>query len=197
MRSQPDHSHGVPPTTDGLNMSTDGVKTVAASRTIMNEIVLPNDTNTLGNLMGGRLLHWMDICAAISSQRHTNRVCVTAAVDNVEFHSPIKLGEIITLESQVNRVFRTSMEIEINVWAENPRTRERRKCNRAYYTFVSVDDELRAVTAPQIVPETPDEKAAYDEAARRRELRLILAGRLQMNDTEHLRDGLAFSKIKK
>lgn len=171
-------------------------KTVGASRTIMNEIVLPNDTNTLGNLMGGQLLHWMDICAAIASQRHTNRVCVTAAVDNVEFHSPIKLGEIVTLESQVNRVFRSSMEVEINVWAENPRTEERRKCNRAYYTFVSVDDSLKAVAAPQITPETPEEISAYEEAARRRELRLILAGRLQLHDIEHLAKSLSFSKIK-
>ncbi len=178
-------------------MATDTLKTVSASRTIMNEIVLPNDTNTLGNLMGGRLLHWMDICAAISAQRHTNRVCVTAAVDNVEFHSPIKLGEIVTLESRVNRVFRTSMEVEINVWAENPRTEERRKCNRAYYTFVAVDDDLKAVSAPQIRPETPDEEASYEEAARRRELRLILAGRLEVNDSRLLAEGLSFSRIKK
>ncbi len=178
-------------------MATDTLKTVSASRTIMNEIVLPNDTNTLGNLMGGQLLHWMDICAAISAQRHTNRVCVTAAVDNVEFHSPIRLGEVVTLESRVNRVFRTSMEVEINVWAENPRTEERRKCNRAYYTFVSVDDELKAVSAPQIRPETPEEEAAYEEAARRRELRLVLAGRLEMTDSKHLSGGLSFSRIKK
>ncbi|MDX1430792.1 MAG: acyl-CoA thioesterase [Rhodothermales bacterium] len=178
-------------------MATVISKTVAASRTIMNEIVLPNDTNTLGNLMGGRLLHWMDICAAISAQRHTNRVCVTAAVDNVEFHSPIVLGEVVTLESQVNRVFRTSMEVEINVWAENPRTQERRKCNRAYYTFVSVDDELKAVAAPQIEPESREEQQAYDEAAGRREIRLVLAGRLDLKDAKHLSDGLTFSRITK
>ncbi len=162
----------------------------------MNEIVLPNDTNALGNLMGGRLLHWMDICAAISAQRHTNRVCVTAAVDNVEFHSPIQLGEIVTVESQVNRVFRTSMEVEINVWAENPRTEEKRKCNRAYYTFVAVDDQLKAVPAPAIHPESEEEEAAFEEAARRRELRLVLAGRLDMQDATYLTKGLPFSRIK-
>jgi acyl-CoA hydrolase len=162
----------------------------------MSEIVLPNDTNTLGNLMGGRLLHLMDICAAISAQRHTNRVCVTAAVDNVEFHSPIRLGEIVTLESQVNRAFRTSMEVEINVWAENPRTQEKRASNRAYYTFVAVDEDLHAVVAPPIVAETDDEREAFDEAARRRELRLILAGRLDMNDAKYLDDRTPFSKLK-
>ncbi|NNE45233.1 MAG: acyl-CoA thioesterase [Rhodothermales bacterium] len=162
----------------------------------MSEIVLPNDTNTLGNLMGGRLLHLMDICAAISAQRHTNRVCVTAAVDNVEFHSPIRLGEIVTLESQVNRAFRTSMEVEINVWAENPRTQEKRASNRAYYTFVAVDEDLHAVAAPPIVAETDEEREAFDEAARRRELRLILAGRLDMKDAKYLDDRTPFSKLK-
>ncbi len=177
-----------------MTSSSKPVKTVARSRAVMNEIVLPNDTNTLGNLMGGRLLHWMDICAAISSQRHTNRVCVTAAVDNVEFHSPIRLGEVITLESQVNRVFRTSMEVEINVWAENPKTEERRKCNRAFYTFVCVDEDLKAVAAPPISPETDDERRAFEEAARRRELRLMLAGRLEIEDTEYLLQGLPFTR---
>ena len=159
----------------------------------MSEIVLPNDTNSLGNLMGGQLLHWMDICAAISAQRHTNRVCVTAAVDNVEFHSPIRLGEIVTLESRVNRVFRTSMEVEINVWAENPRTQEKRASNRAYYTFVSMDDDMQAVAAPTIVPETEEEQHAFDQAARRRELRLILAGRLDIKNARHLTDMTAFA----
>jgi len=160
----------------------------------MSEIVFPNDTNSLGNLMGGQLLHWMDICAAISAQRHTNRVCVTAAVDNVEFHSPIHLGEIVTLESRVNRVFRTSMEVEINVWAENPRTLDKRPSNRAYYTFVAVDDDMNSTEAPAIEPETEDEQRAFEEAARRRELRLILAGRLQMKDARHLTDTMPFSK---
>ena len=159
----------------------------------MSEIVFPNDTNSLGNLMGGQLLHWMDICGAISAQRHTNRVCVTAAVDNVEFHSPIRLGEVVTLESRVNRVFRTSMEVEINVWAENPRTQEKRSSNRAYYTFVAMDDEMNAVEAPPIAPETDEERHAHDQAARRRELRLILAGRLEFKDARYLSDMTSFA----
>lgn len=163
------------------------IKTVGGSRCLMTEIVLPNDTNGLGNLMGGRLLHLMDKGAAISAQRHANRVCVTASVDTVEFQSPIYLGEIVIIESQVNRTFRTSMEVELNVWAENPRARTRRKCNRAFYTFVAVDDEGRPVPVPPISPETEEEQVRYDNASRRRELRLLLAGRIKLEDAVGLR----------
>ncbi|NNE33929.1 MAG: acyl-CoA thioesterase [Rhodothermales bacterium] len=156
----------------------------------MNEIVLPNDTNNLGNLMGGRLLYLMDICGAISAQRHTNRICVTAAVDHVEFHAPIRQGEIVRLRSQVNRAFRTSLEIEINVWAEDAVRQTIRKCNRAFYTFVSVDENNRPTKAPPIVAETPEEKEHYDAAGKRRELRLLLSGRLDWKSSEHLKDEL-------
>ncbi len=165
-------------------------KTVSLSRCIKTEIVLPNDTNGLGNMMGGRLLHLMDVSAAISAQRHANRVCVTAAVDSVEFHSPILAGEVVHLESQVNRAFTTSMEIEINVWAENPRTQTRRKCNRAYYTFVAVDADGRPISVPPIHPETDEERERYDDAERRRQFRLILAGRLKIEDAPAVRDVL-------
>jgi acyl-CoA hydrolase len=154
----------------------------------MNELVLPNDTNTLGNLMGGRLLHLMDVCAAVAAMRHSNRVCVTASVDSVDFQSAIRLGEVVVLEGVVNRAFTTSMEAEINVWAEDTTTGERRKCNRAYYTFVAVDQNGRPIPVPPLAPETDEERARYEGAARRRELRLILAGRLQLADAEHLRD---------
>ena len=157
----------------------------------MNELVLPNDTNTLGNLMGGRLLHLMDICAAIASMRHSNRICVTASVDNVDFHSGIRLGEVVILESTVNRAFTTSMEAEVNVWAEDTTTGERRKCNRAYYTFVAVDQNGRPIPVPPLAPETDEERERYEGAARRRELRLILAGRLKLSEAESLRDHLA------
>ena len=168
----------------------DKKKTVRESRCVMNEIVLPNDTNNLGNMMGGRLLYLMDICAAISAQRHTNRVCVTAAVDSVEFESPIKQGEIVVIESQVNRAFRTSMEVELNVWAEDPFAQTRRKCNRAYYTFVGVDNDSRPTAIPSIEPETNEEKSRYEDAARRRELRLVVAGRLSLEDAKHIQGGL-------
>jgi len=160
--------------------------TPSASRCIMTELVLPNDTNVLGNLMGGRLLHQMDICAAITSQRHTERVCVTASVDNVEFASPIKMGEVVVLESHVNRAFRTSLEVEINVWAEDPKKRTRRKCNRAFYTFVAVDEDDRPVDVPPLEPETEEEQRRYEAAQRRRELRLLMAGRIKIQDAQHL-----------
>lgn len=173
-----------------MTANPDKEKTVAESRCVMTEIVLPNDTNGLGNMMGGRLLHLMDKSAAISAQRHANRVCVTASVDTVEFHSPILQGEIVIVESQVNRVFRTSMEIELNVWAENPRARTRRKCNRAFFTFVAVDDEGAPIEAPPITPETEEERSRYQHAAKRRELRLLMSGRLHLRDAEGLREDM-------
>jgi len=159
-------------------MSTDQGKPVSHSHTIMSELVLPNDTNGLGNLMGGRLLHWMDICAAISSQRHSGGVCVTASVDNVEFHSPIHQSEIVTLQSQVNRAFRTSMEIEINVVAENPRTGQKRRCNSAFFTFVAIGPDGKPTPVPSIIPQSDTEFERFEQALRRREFRLYMAGRL-------------------
>ncbi len=158
----------------------------------MVELVLPNDTNTLGNLMGGRLLHLMDICAAIAAQRHSTRIVVTASVDSVDFQSAIRLGEVVVLEAFVNRAFTTSMETEINVWAEDTGTGVRRKCNRAYYTFVAVDQNGRPIPVPPVEPQTDEERERFEGAARRRELRLILSGRLKLNDAgslkEHLRE---------
>lgn len=164
-------------------------KPVRHSRCVMTEMVLPNDTNGLGNLMGGRLLYLMDVCAAIAARRHADRVCVTASVDTVEFQSPIRQGEILVIEGQVNRTWRTSMEIELNVWAE-PLRGERRKCNRAYYTFVAVDERARPVAVRPVVPETEEEIARYDSADRRRELRLILSGRLKLEDAAGIREDL-------
>lgn len=165
-------------------------KTVRQSRCVMNEIVLPNDTNGLGNMMGGRLLYLMDKCASISAQRHTGQVCVTASVDSVEFQSPIRQSEIVVIESQVNRAFHTSMEVELNVWAENPREGTRRKCNRAYYTFVAIDEEGRPTPIPEIVPESPEEKARYEQAAKRREVRLVLSGRMKLEDTTSIKQDM-------
>ena len=170
-------------------MSTEG-SPVSASRAIINEIVLPNDTNSLGNMMGGRLLHLMDKCAAISAQRHAHRVCVTASVDNVEFQAPIHGGDVVVIESQVNRAFRTSMEVELNVWAENPREGTRRKCNRAFYTFVAIDADDRPVPVPPVVPETDEEQERYVAAAKRREVRLVLSGRLDLENADTLREDM-------
>jgi acyl-CoA hydrolase len=178
----------VSPHIDLFNPTMQQRKTVADSRCVMTEIVLPNDTNGLGNMMGGRLLHLMDIAAAISAQRHANRVCVTAAVDSVEFHSAILEGEVVIIESQVNRAFNTSMEIEINVWAENPRAQTKRKCNRAYFTFVAVDADGRPIQVPAIHADTDEEKERFEGAARRREFRLVLGGRLEIKDAPAIRD---------
>ena len=160
--------------------------TVANSRCTMTEIVLPNDTNGLGNMMGGRLLHLMDKCAAISAQRHARRVCVTASVDNVEFQRPIREGNVVVVESQVNRAFRTSMEVELNVWVENPRDGTHRKCNRAFYTFVALSEDGHPIKVPQVVPETEEQKERFKAAGKRRDVRLVVAGRLSLDEANHL-----------
>ncbi|MDA0684577.1 MAG: acyl-CoA thioesterase [Bacteroidetes bacterium] len=169
-------------------------KTPADSQTVMSELVLPNDTNGLGNLMGGRLLHWMDVCAAISAQRHAGMVCVTASVDSVEFHSPILQSEIVSLRSWVNRAFRTSMEIEIQVTAENPRTGSHRVANSAFFTFVGVGTDGRPTPIPALEPVSEEEKVAHDAAGRRRQFRLFTAGRLETEDIENLQEYIASIK---
>lgn len=162
-------------------------KLVRETAAIMTEFVLPNDTNALGNLAGGRLLHWMDICAAIASHRLCKRVVVTAAVNNVSFSHAIKLGSIVTLEAKVSRSFNTSMETCIDVWVEDSVTGERTKCNEAIYTFVAVDQNGSPLPVPQVVPETEEEKARYDAALRRRQLSLILAGKMKPQDATELK----------
>ena len=112
-------------------METNSAKPASSSFVVMNELVLPNDTNTLNNLMGGRLLHWMDIAAAISAQKHCNRIVVTASVDNVSFHQPIKLGDVVTIESKITRAFNTSVEVRLDVWAQNIPSGTRFKSNEA------------------------------------------------------------------
>ena len=153
----------------------------------MNELVLPNDTNTLNNLMGGRLLHWMDIAAAISAQKHCNNIVVTASVDNVSFKHPIKLGDVITIEAKVTRAFSTSMEVRLQVYAENIPSGTRIRSNEAYYTFVALDSNNKTIPAPEVKPETEEEQKLYDGALRRRQLRLILAGRMKAHDATELK----------
>ena len=157
------------------------------SFTIMNELVLPNDTNTLNNLMGGRLLHWMDIAAAISAQKHCNRIVVTASVDNVSFKHPVKLGDVISIEAQVTRAFNTSVEVRLTVYAQNIPSGTRVESNQAYYTFVAIDEHSKTVAVPQVVPETEEEKNLYNEALQRRELRLLLAGKIKFSETTQLK----------
>ncbi len=154
----------------------------------MNEIVLPNDTNTLGNLMGGRLLHWMDICAAIAAQKHSNETVVTASVDSVSFKESIKLGDVVTLEAWVSRAFNTSMEVFIEVYAQNIPRNEKIKCNEAYYTFVALDSRNKPVKVPELQPVTEIEVEKYDGALRRRQVRLILAGKMKPEEAQELRN---------
>ena len=162
------------------------IKKPKDSFTIMNEIVLPNDTNTLNNLMGGKLLHWMDIVAAISAQKHSNNSVVTASVDGVSFKEPIRLGDVVTLEAYVTRSFNTSMEVYIEVYAQNIPRNEKYKCNDAYYTFVAIDSRNKPVIVPTIEPETEMEKLKYEGALRRRQIRLVMAGKLKKDEATEL-----------
>jgi acyl-CoA hydrolase len=163
------------------------VKAPSESVTIMNELVLPNDTNTLNNLMGGRMLHWMDIVAAITGQKHSGKTVVTASVDSVSFGKCIKLGDVVTLEAKVSRAFNTSMEIHIAVWAENIPSGEKFKSNEAFYTFVALDRNGSPVKVPELKPETEEEVKRYEGALRRRQLRLILAGKMKPDEATELK----------
>jgi acyl-CoA hydrolase len=150
-------------------------------------LVLPENTNTLGNLMGGQLLNWMDVISAISAHRHCKRIVVTAAVNNVSFQHPIKLGDIVTVEAKVSRAFSSSMEVYMEVFVEHNTTGEKTKCNEAIYTFVAVDQLGNPIDVPELVPETDEEKRRYDGALRRRQLRLILAGKMKPEDATELK----------
>lgn len=147
-------------------------KTVGESQVEMTEMVLPNHTNRLGNLLGGQLMHWMDICAAIAACRHTNLVCVTASVDELNFLHPIKEGEVVILRASVNRAFTTSVEVGVKVTSENLLTGERKHANTAYLTFVAIDESGKPVPISPIKAETVEEKRRYEDAAKRRSLRL-------------------------
>lgn len=157
------------------------------SFTVMSELVLPGETNTLANLMGGKLMYWMDIAAGIAAQKHCNTVAVTASVDNISFANPIKLGDVVTIESKVTRAFNSSMEIYIKVWGEDLRARHKYLSNEAYFTFVSLGANGRPYTVPELVPETEVEKEMYNGALRRRQLRLILGGKMKPEDAGELK----------
>ena len=162
-------------------------RTSASSLTVMTELVLPNDTNLHGNLMGGRLMYWMDIAAALSAQRHCNGPVVTASVDNISFENPIKLGNVVHIEAKVSRAFNSSMEIHMKVWGEDVIQRYKYKSNEAYYTFVALDPTGRPRPVPPVVAETELEKKIYDGALRRRQLRLILGGKMKPMEATELK----------
>jgi acyl-CoA hydrolase len=161
--------------------------TPAQTETIMTQVVQPNDTNPLGSLHGGRLLYWMDECSAIAATKHSRAVVVTVSVDGVSFTKAIEIGSFVTIKAKVTRTFRTSMEVFIEVWAENIPKNTKMKCNEAYYTFVALDEKGHPIPAPEIHPETEEERRLYDGAIRRRQVRLILGGKMKVEDAAELR----------
>lgn len=162
-------------------------KKPADSLVIMTELVLPNDTNTFGNLMGGRLMYWMDIASALAAMKHCGSPVVTASVDNISFESPIRLGNVVHIEARITRVFNTSMEVHMKVWGEDALQQYKYKSNEAYYTFVSLDPNGKPRVVPQLIPETEEEQKLFDGALRRRQLRLILGGKMKPDDATELK----------
>lgn len=150
------------------------------------EFVLPNDTNTLNNLMGGRMMHFMDIAAAISAQKHSHRIVVTASVDNLKFTRAIKLGSVVTIQAKVTRSFNSSMEIHVVADCEDFTRGIKERTNEAFFTFVAVDQNGRPIDVPEVEPETEQEWNLYHGALKRRQLRLLLAGRLKPEQVTEL-----------
>ena len=157
------------------------------SYTVMTELVLPNDTNTFGNLMGGRLMYWMDIAAALAAMKHCSSPVVTASVDNISFEAPIKLGNVVHIEAKVSRAFNSSMEVHLNVWGEDAIQQFKYKSNEAYYTFVALDPNGKPRPVPGLVPETEEETRLFEGALRRRQIRLILGGKMKPDDAAELK----------
>ncbi len=163
-------------------------KKVSESQTIMTEMIMPNDTNPLGNLMGGNLLRWMDIVGGVCAGKHCEAHVVTASVDHVTFDKPIQLGDVITLEAKVTRAFTTSVEIFVEVMASNIKGGNPRRCNHAYFTFVAVDDVLKKpIPVPTVIPLSSEEEKLFESAARRREVRLILSGRMKPEEATEMK----------
>ena len=162
-------------------------KKSSESKVMMTELVLPNDTNTFGNLMGGRLMYWMDIAAALAAMKHCAAPVVTASVDNISFETPIKLGNVVHIEAVVTRAFNSSMEVHMNVWGEDAIQQYRYKSNEAYYTFVALDPNGKPRKINQLVPETDDEKRLFEGALRRRQIRLILGGKMKPEEALELK----------
>lgn len=162
-------------------------KTPSESRTMMTDLVLPSETNPLNNLFGGELLARMDRAASIAARRHSRRITVTASVNHVAFNRAIPLGSVVTVEAAVSRAFNTSMEIFIDVWIEDRFTGERSKANEAIYTFVAVDDTGKPTEIPPLRPETDLERERFEAALRRKQLSLVLAGKMKPADATELK----------
>jgi len=157
------------------------------SKTTMTDLVLPSETNPLNNLFGGELLARMDRAASIAARRHSRRIVVTASVNHVAFNKAVPLGSVVTVEAKVSRAFKTSMEVYIDVWIDDRESGEKTKANEAIYTFVAVSETGSPVKIPAIVPETEEEKLRFDGALRRKQLSLVLAGKMKPNDASELK----------
>lgn len=162
-------------------------KTASKSLVIMTELVLPNDTNSFGNLMGGRLMYWMDIASALAAMKHCGAPVVTASVDNISFENPIKLGNVVHIEAKVSRAFHTSMEVYIKVWGEDAIHQYKYNSNEAYFTFVALDPNSKPKPVHQLIAETDEEKELYTGALIRRQLRFVLKGKMKGKDAEELK----------
>ena len=162
-------------------------KKASESLVMMTELVLPNDTNTFGNLMGGRLMYWMDIASALAAMKHCGSPVVTASVDNISFENPIKLGNVVHIEAKVTRAFNSSMEVHLKVWGEDALQQYKYKSNEAYFTFVALDPDSKPKPVNKLLPETDEEKELFAGALRRRQLRLILGGKMKAAEADELK----------
>ncbi|PKA82882.1 acyl-CoA hydrolase [Ulvibacter sp. MAR_2010_11] len=162
-------------------------RTPAESRTVITDLVLPSETNPIGNMFGGELLARMDRAASIAARRHSRRIVVTASVNHVAFNKMIPLGSVVTVEAHVSRAFKSSMEVYMDVWIEDRESGLRSKANEAIYTFVAVNEMGNPVPVPELIPETPQEKARFEAALRRKQLSLVLAGKMQAKDATELK----------
>ncbi|MDO5978788.1 acyl-CoA thioesterase [Flavivirga spongiicola] len=162
-------------------------KTPEQSRTILTDVVLPGETNPLNNLFGGELLARMDRAASIAARRHSRRIVVTASVNHVAFNRAVPLGSVVTVEAKVSRAFKTSMEVFMDVWVEDRESGDKAKANEAIYTFVAVDETGRPIAIPEVIPETDLEKERFDAALRRKQLSLLLAGKIKPNEATELK----------
>ncbi len=163
------------------------VKTPKESLTIFTDIVLPGESNPLGNLFGGELLARMDRACSIAARRHSHEIVVTASVNHVAFNNAVPVGSVMTIEAKVSRAFKTSMEIYVDVWVEDRESQVRSKVNEGIYTFVAVDKSGKPVAVPQLVPETTLEKERFEGALRRKQLSLIISGRMKPSEAGELR----------
>ncbi len=160
-------------------------KTAKETIAIQTKLVMPNDTNPMDTLFGGQLMAWMDEIASISAFRHSGRICVTASINNVSFDHPIVAGDFVTLEAKVSRAFNSSMEIFVDVFIEDS-TGKRKKCNEAIFVFVAIDQFRNPIQIPELIPETELEQQRFDSALRRKQLSLLLAGRIKPSEATEL-----------